>query len=165
MRAKLFVLVSVICGATWLLWPCGQDDESAVQGSAETLVNRVWIERVPDAPNDKFHILAIVDEPAFGVFQHTSFYEGDYSMFSWENLDAHGFDLVMLQNEKSYKLRYSIATKGCRGFDYCMNVKGAPRGVKQYYSMEDWVIEPHGASAQAIAPAQLRQLIEARATK
>ena len=49
----------------------------------------------------------------------------------------------MLQSDKSHKSRASI-TKGspCAPFDYCMRLKGAPRGSKTYVSMEEWVIEP-----------------------
>ena len=39
--------------------------------------------------------------------------------------------------------RFKVTDKGCDPFDMCMKVKGAPRGAKKYFSMDDWIIESH----------------------
>lgn len=153
MRTKLLVLVLVVAGAAWMLWPTSQ-----AQRSHSRLINRVWIERLPNAPTEKFDIFLMLGDENMGAFQHTSLYEGDYSLFSWDTLASNHVDLVMLQTGRRHRMSFDISSKDCGGFDYCMKVKGAPRGTRHYYSMEDWVIES-GPGAVVMAPAELGRVV------
>src|SRR5690606_30465077 len=108
-------------------------------------------------PTDKFDIFVMLDEPAAGVFQNTSAYEGDYSAFEWSNPHRGDdrYEITMLQQGKRLRLSIHVADEGCRGFDYCMKIKGAPRGASRYVSMKDWVID----SASGLGPEALRQQV------
>ena len=100
----------------------------------------------------------MVDEPQFGQFLHTSAYEGEYSLSEWDEHDGK-VEILMLQSDKKAELRFEVTDKGCDPFDLCMKVKGAPRGANKYFSMEDWIIDPHhglgGGEVQQFLQAQV----------
>jgi hypothetical protein len=127
----------------WTLWPSGGADKTA-RGLDDELINRFWIDHLPTTMTDKIDVLAFVDDPQLGVFQNTSAYEGDFSLFTWSHDGDRKLRVTVLQTEKSYKLKYRVSDEGCGRFDLCVKIKGAPRGAKQYYSMEDWIIESRG---------------------
>jgi hypothetical protein len=152
MRSKLLIMAMALGAATFTLWP-----DSAARHSDE-FFNRVWLDRLPQTPTEKFNVLVVLQDPGAGVFQNTSFYEGDYSVFGWEGHGPGRMKIVMLQTQKRHELRYEVADEGCGGFDYCLRVQGAPRGAERYYSMEDWVIESRDGAAR-LDPAALQRLI------
>ena len=106
------------------------------------LVNRVWIDALPTSAKQKVDVFLMIEEPRLGQFVRTSAYEGDYAVFEWRARDGKGVELVMLQTDKTHRVGFQVSTGECDPFDYCLKVKGAPRGAKRYYSMQDWVIEP-----------------------
>lgn len=138
MRKALLGIVAVGVGLVWL-WPSSSPQQVA-DGSGHEVLNRVWIERLPTTPRDKINTLLIIEDPAIGIFQSTSAYEGEFTLFQWQQGDRGELRIHMLQTDKHYKLRARVSERGCEGFDLCLTVKGAPRGPKKYVSMRDWVI-------------------------
>ena len=142
MRSNLLTMAVALGATAWLLWPgAGDESHPPADGGAELLLDRVWIDRAPNAPTDKFNVFIALHESRGGSFVHTSAYEGNYSVFQWRKLDKGRMELVMLQPGETHHLRFQVASRNCRGFDYCMQLRGAPRGAELYYSMSDWVIE------------------------
>ena len=142
----LLVLASLI--AAIALWPSG--DEAAQKDSQQIeilstedmspLSNRIWIDRIPKDERTKIDVFLMFEEPTLGGFSRSSAYEGDWTTFEWEF--SKGLHFHMLQSQKRHKITASV-TKGasCKVFDYCLTIKGAPRGAKHYGSMEDWIID------------------------
>lgn len=140
---KYVVIFLLIVLVAWWYWCSDKESESQSQVTQieelEPLVDRLWIDHIPTTEREKVDLFLMLQEPTIGVFSKSSAYEGDWASFEW-GLDG-GLHLVMLQNEKKHKIKASILKgPGCAPFDYCMKLKGAPRGSKKYGSMEDWVI-------------------------
>jgi hypothetical protein len=142
-RKALAIVVAAGVVAAWFWFRGGSSEEQVeAAGVPDELINRVWIDRVPLKDKQKIDIFLMVEDPQIGQFLKTSAYEGEYALFEW-NDDGGKLTITMLQNDKQHRVRAEVSTKGCDPFDMCMKIKGAPRGAKTYYSMEDWVIEPH----------------------
>lgn len=140
---KIIIIVIGLAALAWFLWPQGATTTDGPELDSE-LVNRVWIGHVPTSMTDKIDILAMVEDPRMGVFQNSSAYEGDFSVFEWRHVgdDERGkLRLNMLQTQRTHKMKYRVSNRDCGRFDLCVRIKGAPRGAKRYFSMEDWVIE------------------------
>ena len=169
---KKLLSISVVIGVVASVWAFSGDDDSdddkSVNDGAEvTWNNRVWIEKMPTKHTEKVDLMLSVDDPRVGVFQRTSSYEGDFSVFIWSGDDG-AVKLRMLQTDKTSKLTFKTKSKGCGDFDYCMTVKGAPRGGKKYYSMSDWVIEGGNLDADLLATTareHVSTLVDAHLTK
>ena len=164
-KKKIIIIVIGMAALAWFLWPQGQatDDPSDGPDLDSEFVNRVWIEHLPKNITDKIDILAIIEDPRVGVFQNSSAFEGDFSLFEWRaggDGERATLRVTMLQTEKTHKVKYRVSNRDCGRFDLCVRVKGAPRGSKRYVSMEDWVIEGNGTGESgALDEAALRQRI------
>ena len=162
-RSKVLWLVLPAL-AVGYLWLGGDDADRDDADSAADVQwhNRVWIDEIPTSERQKINWFLGIDDPQIGLFQKTSVYEGDYTVFAWRAKKDGVVEIEMLQTEKTHKLKIKTGSKDCGRFDYCMTVKGAPRGAKKYYSMRDWVIEDARGigdmtrQAQALVAAELR---------
>lgn len=163
MRKILWLVVPAL--AVGYVWMSGDDEDregvERVDASADvSWHNRIWIDEIPTSERQKINWFLAVDDPQIGLFQKTSVYEGDYTVFAWRAKKQGAIEIEMLQTEKSHKLKLKIGTEGCGRFDYCMTVKGAPRGAKKYYSMKDWVID--GAQTPADIAARASAVVSAQ---
>lgn len=141
MKKKSIVLVVIVaCALAWFFLRSNDSDRNAMDVPAD-LVNRVWVDRVPEKAEQKVDVLVMLGEPKLGQFLRTSVFEGDFAVFEWSEQGGR-LQIVLLQSKAKHKMTASVSRKDCGGFDYCMKVKGAPRGAARYVSMEDWVVEP-----------------------
>lgn len=151
----LFGIAALALGAYFFTG--GSDDEDqSVSDHHITWNNRLWIDKLPSTQKEKIDLIVSVDDPRIGFFQHTSAFEGDFAMFGWSAKD-NKITIEMLQTGKKHKLRMKVTDKDCGRFDYCLEVKGAPRGAKRYYSMEEWVIDGSSISDSKTLPLWARQ--------
>ena len=134
----IFLLIALVA---WWYW-CDEDKHQSLEtqvAELEPLVDRIWIDHMPTSERDKIDVFVMLGEPSMGGFSTSSAFEGDWAAFEW-GLDG-GLHLRMLQTDKKHKIKASIVKgAGCEPFDYCLRLKGAPRGSKKYGSMEDWVV-------------------------
>lgn len=142
-RNALLVSLALVIAAWWL-WPSStestaSEDAKSAGGDFDVLANRVWIDHMPTSERDKINVFVLFDEPTFGVFSESSSFEGNWGAFEW-SLDK-GLVLHMLQEGSKHRVHPKVASgAACAPFDYCLKLKGAPRGPKKYISMEEWVV-------------------------
>jgi hypothetical protein len=152
---KLLVLavVSTCAFAGWRVLRGGEDAGAAHDGGAHVL-DRIWVDHIPKHDRDQVHVfVAITDEPV-GLFQTRSVWKGHFEMFRYE---AHGDEIRIVYPQDHHRDRVKTKSRKCSedGFDYCLELDGASRGVKRYYSREGWEIDG------AARPDQLGARIEA----
>lgn len=140
-KSRFAIAAVVLSLGAWWLWPSSSCKNSVAPagGDFDIMADRVWIDHIPTTERDKIDVFVIFADPTFGVFTTSSAYEGDWAAFEWQ-LNK-GLELTMLQADTKHKVHPKIMSgAACAPFDYCMKLKGAPRGSKRYGSMEDWVI-------------------------
>ena len=99
---------------------------------------------------DKVSVFAMLSDAKIGIYNESSAYEGEFSLFEFKHREGKLL-VTMLQTEKSHKLSYKISNKGCGPmFDYCLTVKGAPRGPVTYGTMRDWVIDSSDVDSKTL---------------
>lgn len=134
MKKKALVVIALasLSGFFWTR-PAPQQDNSLA-------FNRVWISHIPTAPREKMDVFVALEEEEIGVFQKQSAYQGDFDLFSFR---ARGdkLDLVLLQDEKRASVGYQASRCNEKGFDYCLELSGSPRGPVRYVSRKGWEID------------------------
>jgi hypothetical protein len=153
---KLLVLavISTCAFAGWRVMRGGDDVASVAQHDNKLVLDRIWIDHMPKHERDQISaFLAITDEPV-GVFQTASMWKGHYELFRYE---AHGGEIRILFPQDNHRERVKAKAHRCDqgDFDYCLELDGASRGVKRYYSRKGWEIDG------ARSPDELRARIEA----
>jgi len=104
------------------------------------MLDRFWIDHVPQNDRDLFNVFVAITEQPLGIFDKTSRWVGNFELFQYE---AHDGELRVLYGQTGEREQIKAKATRCNegGMDYCLELAGASRGVKKYYSMEGWVIE------------------------
>lgn len=133
----LVIMISVVALSVWS-WRRGGEP---VPPSNRLLADRIWIDHVPRSDKDTINVFAVVTEHAAGVFQATSQWRGSFEVFRFE---ANGADLRLLYPQTGDREAVRAKAKRCteQKMDFCLEIEGASRGVKKYYSREGWEIRP-----------------------
>lgn len=137
MKKALLAMV-VIAGAGYGVaqW---RSDAPAPKAAGVAVTDRLWIDHIPRSDKDVIQVFVAITEEPVGVFQATSQWKGEFEFFRYEQ---HGSEMRMLFPQTGTKDRVQAIATECNrnGMDYCLELKGASRGVKRYYSREGWEI-------------------------
>ena len=150
---KPLLLVIVASVAVASVWSWTRTREPAAAGN-RLLADRIWIDHLPRSDKDTINVFVAVSEHAIGVFQATSQWRGSFEAFRYE---ASGPELRLFYPQTGDREAVRVKAKRCaeQGMDFCLEIDGASRGVKKYYSREGWEIR--GAQG----PGAVTQRIEA----
>ena len=116
---------------------CSQRTTRAVppEQARKLLLERNWLDRVPQKVDDKLHVYRFVPSMGGGVFQDRTIFFGTFELFTFE---ADGrqirFNLLHTGDQKvsAYQIE-ELATPGPDGVDLRLTVADDPRGSKRYY--------------------------------
>jgi hypothetical protein len=150
---KLLVLVLVTAAAV-SVWKLRSHHEATTKSDADLVVNRIWLDHLPRSDKDVINVFAAITEEPFGVFQATSAWKGSFELFRYE---GHGEELRIIYPQTNEREKVRARARRCseHDMDYCLELDGASRGVKRYYSRKGWEID---ATA---GPEQVREQIDA----
>ncbi len=138
---KTLLVVALASTAAVTAWTWTRDDAPAPAVTDSKLaLNRLWIDHIPRNERDTIQVFVALNNEALGVFQALSQWKGAYEVFQFE-LQGDELRLVYPHNGDKEKVAVKARTCDEKGFDYCLDLKGASRGVKHYYSLEGWDIE------------------------
>lgn len=139
---KLVLAVLVLSTVAFVALRRGGDDATTESTDSKlvSVTDRIWIDHIPRNDRDVFHLFVAITEQPFGIFQATSQWKGQYELFQYE-ISGNEMRLVYGQDGSKDKVKATARECGDKGMDYCLELSGASRGVKKYYSMEDWVID------------------------
>jgi hypothetical protein len=124
--------------------------------------DRIWIDHIPRNERDTINIFAAISDQSIGVFQATSQWRGGFEAFRYE---ANAGDLRILYPQTGDRDKARVKARRCEEgqMDFCLEIDGASRGVKKYYSREGWEI---GAARDLDAlEAAVKQRVEALRTQ
>ncbi|HEY0993062.1 MAG TPA: hypothetical protein VGD80_38680 [Kofleriaceae bacterium] len=134
-KLVLFVILGAVVTASIWSWK-----RTAEPVDANRLVaDRIWIDHIPRNERDTINVFAAVSEHSIGVFQATSQWRGAFEAFRYE---ANGGELRLFFPQTGDRERARAKARRCseQQMDFCLEIEGASRGVKKYYSREGWEI-------------------------
>jgi len=119
-----------------LLAACGSSPKSdAVSGdeARKLLIDRNWLDRMPETERDRLHVYRFVPNMGGGVYQDRTLYKGTFELFKFSATgDEIKFDLP--ETKEKVTSAYAIeAVSGPKPFDLRLTIFDSPRGPKVYY--------------------------------
>ncbi|HET7505472.1 MAG TPA: hypothetical protein VFK02_30840 [Kofleriaceae bacterium] len=129
-------------------------------GDGRLVADRIWIDHVPRSDRDTFQAFAAVSAQAVGAFQAASAWRGSYELFRFE---ASGGELRLVYPQTGEREAVRAKARRCNehGLDFCLELEGASRGVKRYYSKEGWEIRGVGDGDARAAMEAVQRRVEA----
>jgi hypothetical protein len=132
----LVVFAAVVVVSVWSWRRTGASEAD----SQQLFADRIWLDHVPRSDKDTIQAFVAISEHSVGAFQATSMWRGGFEAFRYE---AHAGELRALYPQTGDREAIRVKAKRCneQGMDYCLELDGASRGVKRYYSRKGWEIE------------------------
>ena len=162
MKKLLLVLLLIVAAyLLWRWWNSGRDEAASADRGQELVFDRLWVDHMPKSETDTFQLFAAVTEQPIGIFQQTSVWKGAFELFRYE--DKGDGQILFNYPQSSAKERAGYRARKCseQGFDYCLELSGASRGVRRYYSQRGWEIGAATPSAIESRAAELLHLVPA----
>jgi len=144
-KLVLFVVLGAVVTASVWSW---KRTAEPTDDANRLVADRIWIDHVPRNERDTINVFAAVSEHSIGVFQATSAWRGAFEAFRYE---ADGGELRLLYPQTGDRERARAKARRCNEgqMDFCLEIEGASRGVKKYYSREGWEID-HADNLDAV---------------
>jgi hypothetical protein len=99
------------------------------------LIDRNWLDRMPETERDRLHVYRFVPNMGGGVFQDRTLYKGTFELFSF-GVKADSIHFVLHETKTEVKSRFRIErVDGPKPFDLKLTIDADPRGPKVYYGM------------------------------
>src|SRR5688572_19039303 len=129
MRILLLLAMVGACSAS------GRSNEVDDAEARKLLLDRNWIDRMPETERDKLHVYRFVPSMGGGVFQDRTLYKGTFELFRFEtSADEIRFDLPETHQKVVSKFRIE-RVNGPKPFDLKLTITADPRGPQVYYGM------------------------------
>jgi hypothetical protein len=128
---RALVIAALLVGA------CSRPATHALppEQAKKVLLDRNWLDRVPQKIDDKLHVYRFVPSMGGGVFQDRTLYKGTFELFRFQTKgDEIHFDLPETHQEVTSRFRIE-AVDGPAPFDLKLTIDADPRGSQVYYGM------------------------------
>jgi hypothetical protein len=106
-----------------------------VDHARNLLLDRNWLDRMPETQHDRLHVYRFVPSMGGGVYQDRTLYKGTFELFRFEATGEHiRFDLP--ETGDKVTSRYTIQeVDGPAPFDLKLTLGDDPRGPHVYYGI------------------------------
>lgn len=112
------------------------DHRVAASDAGDLLINRNWIDRMPETTKDRLHVYRFVPSMGGGVYQDRTLFKGTFELFMFrvERGDHIVFELP--ETHERVTSHFIIEkVDGPAPFDLKLTVFSDPRGPRTYYGM------------------------------
>src|SRR6478752_5665068 len=129
MRSVLLIAVLAACSSS-------HKSNDIPDGEARRLLlDRNWIDRMPETERDRLHVYRFVPSMGGGVFQDRTIFKGEFELFMFETTaDEIRFNLPETHQKVVSKFRIE-KVDGPKPFDLRLIIDADPRGPQIYYGM------------------------------
>jgi hypothetical protein len=126
MRTVLAVLV---------LAACSSHSQISDRDARQLLLDRNWIDRMPQTDRDHLHVYRFVPSMGGGVFQDRTLYKGTFELFTF-SVDGDHIDFNLPETHEKVRSQFHIdKIDGPGPFDLKLTVWSDPRGPSVYFSI------------------------------
>lgn len=111
-------------------------DPLSASDARDVLINRNWIDRMPENTTDRLHVYRFVPSMGGGVYQDRTLFKGTFELFMFkvERGDHIVFDLPETHQRVSSQFAIERVA-GPEPFDLKLTIFSDPRGPHVYYGM------------------------------
>lgn len=122
------------------------------------LLDRNWLDRVPETARDRLHVFRFVPSMGGGVYQDRTLFAGTFELFSFEH-DAQRIRFHLHHTGEEASARYTIERlPGDSPLDLHLHIEDSPRGPHDYYSLRGMQARSPGQNQTADLDAELRAI-------
>jgi hypothetical protein len=128
--ASALLLAATACSSK------SHDERLSASDSRDVLIDRNWLDRMPEQTTDRLHVYRFVPKMGGGVYQDRTLFKGTFELFRFavERGDHIVFDLPETHERVTSQFQIERVA-GPRPFDLKLTIFNDPRGPHVYYGM------------------------------
>jgi hypothetical protein len=131
MRTVLSIALLAACSSS----TGHQPKKIGTDEAAKLLLDRNWIDRMPETEKDRLHVYRFVPSMGGGVYQDRTLFKGTFELFSFK-VEGDQIRFVLHETEQDERSRFQIEeVDGPEPFDLKLTIAADPRGPKVFYGM------------------------------
>jgi len=113
-----------------------KSSQLSASDARDVLIDRNWIDRMPETTTDRLHVYRFVPAMGGGVFQDRTLFKGMFELFMFkvERGDHIVFDLPETREKVTSEFKIETVD-GPAPFDLKLTIFSDPRGPHVYYGM------------------------------
>jgi hypothetical protein len=130
-----FVLVAALAASACSSSSSSRSTQVAPDEARSLLIDRNWMDRMPETERDRLHVYRFVPSMGGGVFQDRTLFKGTFELFSYK---ADGDKIVFDLHETKDKVTSAYEIERVDGpapFDLKLTIDDDPRGPKVYFGI------------------------------
>ena len=119
---------------------CGRHDASASHAfdsdeAAKLLIDRNWIDRMPENHRDRLHVFRFVPSMGGGVYQDRTLFKGTFELFVYK-VQGDAINMTLPETHERVTTRFTIEpVTGPAPFDLKLTLFSVPRGPQVLYGI------------------------------
>lgn len=127
---KLLIAAALLAGA------CSSRSDGVPADEARALlIDRNWLDRMPETDRDRLHVYRFVPSMGGGVFQDRTLYKGTFELFSFR-VEGDQIQFALHETRQDVTSRFAIErVDGPAPFDLKLTIDDDPRGPRTYYGI------------------------------
>ena len=133
-------------------------DQLSASDARDVLIDRNWMDRMPETPKDHLFVYRFVPKMGGGVFQDRTLFKGTFELFQFkvERGDHLVFDLPETHEKVTSQFKIERVT-GPKPFDLKLTIFNDPRGPSVYFGMRsEKDVDGHALEQMLAAKAEHR---------
>lgn len=127
--ASALVLTAAACSSK------SHDEQLSASDARDVLINRNWLDRMPEQTTDRLHVYRFVPTMGGGVYQDRTLFKGTFELFMFKVERDHIMFNLPETHEKVTSQFQIERVAGPKPFDLKLTIFSAPRGPHVYYGM------------------------------
>ena len=102
----------------------------------DTLINRNWMDRMPQTQTERLHVYRFVPKMGGGVFQDRTIFKGTFELFMFK-VEGDHITFNLPETKQKVVSQFTIdKVAGPEPFDLKLTIWDDPRGPHDYYGMQ-----------------------------
>jgi hypothetical protein len=155
---RILLVASILCA----LAACSSKSSShsgsgqlSASDARDVLIDRNWIDRMPESTTDRLHVYRFVPSMGGGVYQDRTLFKGTFELFMFkvERGDHIVFNLPETHERVTSQFAIELVD-GPAPFDLKLTIFSDPRGPRVYYGMRSETDRDGHLLEQRLAAAQ-----------
>ena len=137
---RTLLVASVLCALAACSSKPSHSGQLSASDARDVLIDRNWIDRMPESTTDRLHVYRFVPSMGGGVYQDRTLFKGTFELFMFkvERGDHIVFD--MPETHEHVTSQFTIErVDGPAPFDLKLTIFSDPRGPQVYYSIRSEV--------------------------
>jgi hypothetical protein len=133
---RKLIVASLLVAASAVTACSKSSPQLSASDARDVLIDRNWIDRMPETTKDKLHVYRFVPKMGGGVYQDRTLFKGTFELFMFTVERGNHIVFTLPETHEKVTSEFKIEkVDGPAPFDLKLTIPSDPRGPHEYYGI------------------------------